>query len=425
MTSLTFLQARLVDPATGRDELSDLRVEDGLIADFGEGIAQNGDHVIDAGGAILAPAVIDLRAAIEPAFTPNGETLDSLAQAAAQGGVGTVVVSSTDATPIDTPEAVLALRSGARPMPVKLLIAGGATANLAGETLSEMGLMAESGAAFVSQGNRPIADAASFRNVLNYAAGFELWVASPARVTSLSSQAAATESEAAARYGLHVEPAMSERIAIDRDVAIAELTGGRLMIDRVSTREGLEAVSRAKKRGLEVCATVSIANLALNAVDADGLDPAFRLSPPLRSEEDRRALLSAIESGLIDAVVSDHTPMSADAKAQPFAEAAPGSISIETLLANMLRLVHEDELDLISALRPLTSGPADLLNLPQGRIDIGAPADLMLVDGDKPWVFDTESSRSLRQNAAWKGRRFQGQVLMTLIDGGIVYNQKG
>ena len=422
MTGITIRNARLVDPATGRDELASLRVENGLIAATGDGIEQDGDHLIEANGAILAPALIDLRAAIEPAFAPSGETLDSLARAAAAGGVGTMVIAPTRETPIDTPEAVSGLRSASLPLPVKTLIAGGATPGLAGEALAELGLMAECGAAFISQGNTPLANTATARQLFAYAAGFELWLAAPARDAALSSGTVATESEAAARAGLAVEPTASERLAIERDAVLAELTGARLMVDRVSTRDGLEALARARKRGIEVCATASIAHLALNAVDADGLDPAYRMTPPLRSEEDRRALVAAVESGMIDAVVSDHRPLSGDLKAQPFAEAAPGTIALENLLAAMLGLVHEDELDLVSALRPLTSGPADLLGLPQGRLEEGAPADLILIDGDAPWVLDTRDSRSARRNCAWQGRRFQGQVLMTMVDGCIIHN---
>ena len=425
MTAITIQNARIVDPATGRDELGSLRVENGLIADIGEGIAQDGDHIIDANGAILAPALIDLRAAIEPAFTPGGETLDSLARAAISSGVGTIVISPTAIMPIDQPETVTGLRSSTLPLPVRTLICAGATTGLQGKNLSEVGLMATSGAAMVSQGNFPIADTAALRNLLSYASGFELWVACPPRDTGLACGTVATESEAAARFGLNVEPTVSERMAIDRDATLAELTGARLMIDRVSTRDGVEAISRARKRGIEISATASIANLTLNAVDADGLDPAYRLTPPLRSEHDRRALVAAIESGLIDAVVSDHHPLDLDQKAQPFADAAPGSTSIETLLAAMLGLVHEEELDLVSALRPLTSGPAELLGLPQGRLEEGAPADLVLIDGDAPWVFDAKESASARKNSAWHNRRFQGRVLMTMVDGGIVYNLKG
>jgi len=425
MTNFTFRNARIVDPATGRDELGSLRIENGLIADIGEGIAQEDDHIIDANGAILAPALIDLRASIEPAFTPGGETLDSLARAAVSSGVGTIVVSPTMQMPIDQPETVTSLRSSTLPLPVRTLICAGATIGLNGETLSELGLMATSGAAMVSQGDYPISDTATLRNVLSYASGFELWLACPPRDPGLSRGAVATESEAAARYGLNVEPTVSERMAIDRDACLAELTGARLMIDRVSTRDGVEAIARARKRGIEISATISIANLTLNAVDADGLDPAFRLSPPLRSEEDRMAVVAAVESGLIDAVVSDHHPMDLDYKAQPFAEAAPGSTSIETVLAAMLGLVHEEELDLISALRPLTSGPAELLGLPQGRLEEGAPADLALIDGDAPWVFNTKDSASARRNSAWHNRRFQGRVLMTMVNGGIVHNLRG
>lgn len=425
MTAITIRNARVIDPATGRDELAGLRVENGLIADIGEGIARDEDHIIDAGGAILAPALIDLRAAIEPAFTPGGETLDSLARAAASSGIGTMVISPTSAMPIDQPETVTGLRAAALPLPVRTLICGGATIGLAGETLSELGLMATSGAAMVSQGDTPVSDTATLRNLLSYASGFELWVACPPRDPGLSRNTVATESEAAARFGLNVEPTVSERMAIDRDTSIAELTGARLMIDRVATHHGVEALARARKRGIEISATVSIASLVLNAVDADGLDPAFRLSPPLRHEDDRRALVAAIEGGLIDAVVSDHHPIDMDGKARPFADAASGSTSIETLLAAMLGLVHEEELDLVSALRPLTIGPAELLGLPQGRLAEGAPADLVLIDGDAPWVFDTKDSASARRNSAWHNRRFQGRVLMTMVDGGIVYNLKG
>ncbi|WP_420432101.1 dihydroorotase [Hyphobacterium sp.] len=422
MTAITFRNARIVDPASGHDALGCLRVVDGQIDDIGDGIEQDHDRVIEANGAILCPALIDLRAAIEPVFTPSGETLDTLAPSAAAGGIGTVVIAPTDTMPIDTPEAVAGLKSAALPNPVRILIAGGATQSLAGEHLAEIGLMAESGAVFVAQGDRPITDTTALRNLFNYAAGFELWIAVPARDPFLSSGTVATESEAAARNGLVTEPAAAERLAIDRLATLAELTGARLMIDRVSTAEGLDALARARQRGIEICATAAVSNLALNAVDADGLDPAYRLMPPLRSEADRRALVAAVASGQIDAVVSDHRPMSPDEKAQPFSEATPGSTGIEILLPALLRLVHEEELNLVDALRPLTAGPADLLGLSQGRLEAGAPADLVLIDGDAPWVYDAAAGRSARHNSTWQNRRFQGQVLMTIVNGGIVRN---
>jgi dihydroorotase len=224
--------------------------------------------------------------------------------------------------------------------------------------------------------------------------------------------------------GLPAEPAVSERIAIERDAALVELSGGRLFIDRLSTASGLEALRHARRRDLEIAATVAVAHLTLNEVDAGALDSAFRMTPPLRSESDRRALVEAVAAGEIDAVVSDHRPTPFDDKGEPFALAIAGTMAVETLLGAMLGLVHEGELDLVEALRPLTSGPADLMGLPQGRIAAGAPADLILIDGDAPWVCRPDTFRSARGNSAWAGRRFQGRVLQTIVGGVTVYTQK-
>jgi len=232
----------------------------------------------------------------------------------------------------------------------------------------------------------------------------------------------ALESDWSARMGLPAEPALSERIAIERDAALAELSGGKLMIDRLSTADGLAALRRARTRDQEIAATVAVAHLTLNEVDAGGLDSAFRMDPPLRAEADRRALVEAVTSGEIDAVVTDHRPTPFDDKGEPFALAIAGTMSLETALGAMLGLVHDGQLELIDALRVMTSGPADLLGLPQGRIAEGAPADLILIDGDKPWVCDPDRFHSARGNCAWAGRRFQGQVLQTLVGGVTIYN---
>lgn len=177
-------------------------------------------------------------------------------------------------------------------------------------------------------------------------------------------------------------------------------------------------------RDQEIAATVAVAHLTLNEVDAGALDSAFRMDPPLRSEADRRALVEAVANGDIDAVVTDHRPTPFDDKGEPFALAIAGTMSLETALGAMLGLVHDDELELIDALRVLTSGPADLLGLPQGRIAEGAPADLILIDGDQPWVCDPDAFHSARGNCAWAGRRFQGRVLQTLVGGVTIYNYR-
>ncbi|MCW5723859.1 MAG: amidohydrolase family protein [Maricaulaceae bacterium] len=415
--------ARLVDPASGFDGPGGVLVENGVIAAAGAQVtAQSveGAEIIDARGAILCPALIDLRAGVEPMFAPGGETPASLADAAAAGGVGTLVLGPCPATPFDAPEAVAALMREGERQPVNVLIAAGATRSLAGEAMAELGLMAECGGAFAACVN-PVADTLLMRRLMAYAAGFEMWLAARPSDAALKAGTAANEGDQAARMGLPAEPAISERIAIERDAALAELTGARLLIDRVSTAEGLAAAAAARRKGLETGVTAAIASLVFNEVDAGAFDAAMRLDPPLRAEDDRAALVEAVRGGLIDAVVSDHRPLPDEAKTAPFGEAAPGSTGVETLLAALLGLVHDGQLELIAALRAVTSGPADLLGLPQGRIAEGAPADLTLFDGDAPWVFRAADGRSARRNSAFEGRRLQGRVLLTAVDGAIIF----
>ena len=424
-TSLAIINARLIDPASGMDRHGGLLVEDGVIAQTGAEIDLDAaDEVIDAKGCILAPALIDLRAAKEPALTPDGETTATLAAGAAAGGIGTLVLAPNSRSPRDKADGFDGMTKGLGRHGVRILSACGATQGLDGEHMAEIGLMVRGGAVYAGQGDRPIADARTMRRLLAYTSQFDVWLSVRPADAALSADAVALESDWSARMGLPAEPAISERIAIERDTALAELTGGKLMIDRLSTQAGLDALRRARARDLEIAATAAIAHLTLNEVDAGGLDSAFRMDPPLRAESDRRALVQAVIDGEIDAVVSDHRPTPFDDKGEPFALAIPGTMGVETLLAAMLGLVHDGQIELIDALRVLTSGPADLLGLPQGRLALGAPADLVLIDGDKPWVCDPEDFQSARGNSAWAGRRFQGRVLQTIVGGVTIYNPK-
>lgn len=424
--SLAITNARLVDPASGFDGPGGVLIENGAIAQTGTDIDLTGaDEVIDAGGQILAPALIDLRCAKEPALTPDGETLSTLADAAAAGGFGTIVLAPNSHSPLDKADGFAGMSRGLAQYPVRIHSSAGATRGLNGSEMSEIGLMARGGAAYAGHGDIGIADTKTLRRVMSYTSQFDLWLSLRPADPALSAGAVATESDWASRMGLPAEPAMSERIAIERDASIAALTGGKLMIDRVSTAEGLAAIRQARKRDLDIATTCAIAHLTLNEVDAGALDSAFRMDPPLRLEEDRRALVEAVAAGEIDAIVSDHRPTPFDDKGEPFALAIPGTLALETLLGALLALVHEEDLSLIEALRPLTCGPADLLGLPQGRLASGAPADLVLIDGDKPWVCDPEAFRSPRGNSAWAKRRFSGRVTQTFVDGRSIYNYNG
>ena len=417
------INARLVDPASELDIHGGVLIENDLIAETGSDIDPGlADTVIDAKGCILAPALIDLRTAKEPSLTPDGETLATLAQGAAAGGIGTLVVAPNAITPMDKPESLTGLVRDAAAQPVRILTAGGATAGLSGESIAELGLQARAGAVYVSNGDHPVGNAQTMRRLLAYASHLDLWVSTRPADASLESGCVATESDWSARLGLPAEPAMSERIAIERDASLAELSGGKLMIDRITTETGLDALRHVRGRDIEIAATASIAHLTLNEIDAGDLDGAFRMVPPLRLESDRRALVDAVARGDIDAIVSDHRPTPYDDKAEPFAIAVPGTLAMEILLPALLGLVRDEELSLVQALKPVTSGPADLLNLPQGRIQSGAPADLVLVDGDRPWVCDPANFKSPRGNCAWADRRFQGVVLQTIMGGVTIYN---
>ncbi|MBR9826244.1 MAG: amidohydrolase family protein [Alphaproteobacteria bacterium] len=421
--SFAITNARLIDPASDHDAPGGVLVEDGLIAQVGDDIDLTGaDEVIDAGGKVLAPALIDLRCAKEAALTPDGETLPSLAASAAAGGFGSIVLAPNASAPLDKADGFAGMSRGFAHYPVRIYSAAGATRALAGTEMSELGLMARGGAVYAGHGDHTISDSKTLRRVMSYASQFDLWLALRPADPALSQGTVATESDWSSRFGLPAEPTISERIAIDRDASIAALTGGKLMIDRVSTREGLSAIRQARKRDLEIAATCAIAHMTLNEVDAGALDSAFRIDPPLRLEDDRRALVEAVADGEIDAIVSDHRPTPFDDKGEPFALAIAGTLSLETLLGALLGLVHEGELTLLQALRPLTCGPADLLGLPQGRLRAGAPADLVLIDGDKPWVCDPAEFRSPRGNSAWSRRRFSGQVTQTFVDGRRIHN---
>ncbi|MDF1768639.1 dihydroorotase [Maricaulis sp.] len=422
-TTRAIINARLVDPASGQDGPGGVLIEDGIIAQIGTELDLDAaDEVIDARGCILAPALIDLRCAKEPALTPDGETVDTLCASAMSGGFGTIVLAPNTRSPLDKADGFAGMSRGLAQRGVRVLSACGATQALAGEQMAEIGLMVRGGAVYAGCGDRPIADTRLMRRLLSYTSQFDVWLSCRPADSSLSADAVALESDWSARVGIPSEPAVSERIAIERDAALAELSGGKLMIDRLSTAAGLDALRHVRGRDLEIAATVAIAHLTLNEVDAGGLDSAFRMDPPLRSEADRQALVEAVISGEIDAVVSDHRPTPYDDKGEPFALAIAGTLSQETLLGAMLGLVHDDEISLLDALRVLTCGPADLLGLPQGRITVGAPADLILIDGDKPWVCQPDGFASARGNSAWSGRRFQGRVLQTIVAGDTLYN---
>ncbi|HEY2708341.1 MAG TPA: dihydroorotase [Caulobacteraceae bacterium] len=427
MTSpIAFVNARLVDPASAYDGPGALLVAEGVIADARREptlAGLSGDtRLVDCGGAMLAPGLIDLRVKTgEPGAEPK-ETLKSAARAAAAGGVTSIVVQPDTDPAVDDPSVVDFILRRARDIElVHVYPAGAATKGLAGKQMAELGLMREAGCVYVTDVDRPIVDSKVMRRLLAYAGGLGLLVAHRPADPWLSDGAAANESEFAGRMGLPAVPAAAETIMLERDAALVELTGARLLVDQISAASALQSLARAKARGLPMLATCSINHLTFNELDIGDYRTFWKLEPPLRDESDRQALVEAVVSGLVDIVVSAHAPAPPEDKRLPFEEAAPGSIGLETLLPALLALHHDGSAPLLRLIETVTLAPAKAIGLAAGRLAIGAPADLVLCDLNRPRVIDAATLTSKSKNSAFDGRRLQGEVLMTLVDGRVVY----
>ena len=397
MTALAILNARLLDPATDYDGPGALLIVDGVITEVIHGShasAPEGVEVLDAGGLCVAPGLIDIRVKTgEPGDEPK-ETLKSASLAAAAGGLTTIVVQPDTDPAIDDPAMIDHIqRRGAALGLVNVRAAGAATRARDGQRMAEIGLMDEAGALYFTDGDKVITNTRTLQRVMSYAAAFNALIACRPADPWLSEGAVATSGELATRLGLSGAPAIAERIQLERDLALVEQTGARFLVDQISTEGALETLARARGKGLEVAASVSINHLCFNELDIGDYRTFYRLDPPLRAESDRQALVEAVRDGLIDVITSAHAPAPAEDKRRPFSEAAPGAVGLETLLPAALTLHHEDGLDLLDVLRPLTSGPAALLGLDAGVLKVGAPADLVLFDPGAPIVIDAAALR--------------------------------
>jgi len=424
MSSQAIINARLLDPASDYDGPGSVVVEDGVIVRVERGsVAVSATEILDARGLCLSPGLIDIRVRTgEPGAEPK-ETLKSASLSAAAGGVTTVVIQPDTDPAVDDPAMVdFIQRRGAALNLVNVRAAGAATRARDGKRMAEIGLMHEAGALYFTDGDHVIADSRVLQRVMSYATAFNALIACRPADPWLTEGSVATSGELATRLGLSGAPAIAERIQLERDLALVEQTGVRFLVDQISTEAALEVLARARGRGLEVAASVSINHLCFNEIDIGDYRTFFRLEPPLRPESDRRALIEAVRDGLIEAITSAHTPAPAEDKRRPFAEAAPGAVGLETLLPAALSLHHEEGLDILDVLRPLTHGPSTLLGLEAGVLEAGAPADLILFDSGAPVIVDAATLRSKSKNSPFDGRRLQGRVEMTLVGGRVVFS---
>ena len=425
---LLFTNARVIDPATERDQRGDLLVRNGVIEDFGPDLAAGGGvpdaQVIDCGGQVLTAGLIDMRAFVGEPGAEHRETLKTASEAAAAGGVTTIICMPETNPVIDDPAIVDFVRRRARDTAiVNVHPMAALTKGLQGREMTEFGLLGEAGAVAFTDGARSVTNAQVMRRALTYARDFGALICHHVEDPDLVGDGVMNEGERAARLGLHGVPREAETVMLERDVRLVRLTGGRYHAAMISCADSAEIVSRAREAGLPITCGVSINNLTLNENDIGDYRTFLKLSPPLRHEEDRQAVIDALANGVIDVIVSDHNPQDVETKRLPFAEAADGAVGLETLLSAALRLVHSERIALPKLLRALSTRPAELLGLPGGRIVRGAPADLIVFDPDAPYVLDKRQLRSRSKNTPFDEARLEGRVAMTIVGGKVVFDR--
>ncbi len=418
-----YVNARLIDPASGLDAPGGLLSEDGLIADFGSGLFADGApenaETIDCRGRVLAPGLVDMRVRLRD---PGHEHREATVSAAA-GGITTIIVLPDTDPVIDSVALVefIGRRAGEAGL-INIYPMAALTQGLEGKEITEMGLMSEAGAVAFGDGISSIDDSLVMRRALSYASSFGLLIVQRPEDNSLASDGVMNEGEIATRLGLAGIPNAAETICLERDIRLLELTGGRYHASLLSTADSVDVVRRAKARGLNVTCDTAPPYFALNEIAVGDYRTFARLSPPLRCEEDRRAVVEGIEDGTIDAIVSDHAPHHQDSKRQPFAQAESGAVGLETLLAVALDLTRESSLSLSGMLGKVTCVPADILGLDTGRLRKGAAADLVIFDADAPWKIDADQLLSKSKNTPFDGKLTQGRVVRSVISGHTVFH---
>lgn len=428
MRPLLVENARIVDPASDFDGLGSLLVEDGKIAAIVPGPAdagRSGDR-IDAKGLVLAPGLIDMRVFTGEPGREYRETLQSAGEAAAAGGV-TSFVAMPDTMPVIDDGALVdyVLRRAAATCKVNVLPAAAITKGLNGEEITEFGLLKEAGAVCFSDGRRSVQSSALLRAAFTYAANFDMPVVHHVADSGLAGDGVMNEGVFATVLGLKGIPAEAETVPLARDLQLAALTGVRYHAAQISTGRSVAIMMNEKQRAKNVTCGVSINNLSLNENDVGSYRTFFKLSPPLRSEDDRRAIVEGLKTGIIDVIHSDHDPQDTEVKRQPFAEASDGAIGLETLLSAALRLVHSGDVELMTVLRAMTQRPAEILGVPSGRLTIGAPADFILFDLDYPWQVKETELHSRSRNTSFEGARLAGKVVATYVAGRKVFELQG
>ena len=420
-----FVNARILDPASGMDEPGALLVEDGRITDLGATLFKDGVpegiKSVDCQGNCLAPGLVDMRVQLREPGEEHKETIGSASVAAAAGGVTTMVALPNTEPVVDDVAGVEFVARRAREVKLgKIFTYGSVTVGLQGEQITEFGLLSEYGAVGFTDGVKAIPSAQVMRRALSYARTFDKVILQHPEEPALAS-GVMNGGELATRLGLTGIPSVAEVMMVERDLRLVELTGGRYHASHVSTAAALEALRQAKAKGLSVTCDTAPHYFVLNENAVGDYRTFAKVSPPLRSEEDRRAVVEALKDGTIDAIASDHAPHDQESKRLPFSAAEPGIVGLESLLGLSLELYHGGHLTLIQLLTKLTVGPSDLLGLGAGRLAKGAPADLIIFDPDAPGIIDPDNFLSKSKNSPFEGHPVEGKVLKTVVDGRVIF----
>jgi len=409
--------AKVIDPVAETISDGEVMFEDGIIIP-----KQAADETFDCQGQYISPGLIDLGVKVGEPGERHKESYKSAGAAAAAGGVTTIITRPDTNPAIDTPEVLEFIRRRAQEVcPVNVFHMVALTKERAGREMTEIGFLKDAGAVAFTDFTNVVKNSKILMRALSYAKSLDALVIGHPQDPDLSDETSATSGKFASLRGLPSVTPLAERMALDRDMALVELTGVQYHFDQITTARSIPALERAKKNGHKITAGTSIHHLTLNEFDIADYRSFFKLNPPLRSENDRLAIINAVNSGVIDVISSFHTPQDEESKRLPFETAAAGAVGLETLLPASLQLFHNQSVSLEKLIKTMTLNPALLLGLPSGRITPGAPADLIIFDADIPFILDRETLKSKSKNTPFDGHKLQGKVRRTIVAGKTIF----
>lgn len=423
MSRILLRGGRVLDPAADRDEVADLRIEEGRVVEIGPGLDALGAEVIDAAGCWVAPGFVDLHTHLREPGQEYKEDIASGGRAAAAGGFTTVVCMANTHPVNDDPSVTDFIQDRARQdSPVRVHPVAAATRGLEGKVMTEMAALVDAGAVAFSDDGHTIMDSGVMRRVFEYSRLVGKPVIVHAEDRTLVRDGVVNEGPVSTRLGLPGNPAAAESVHVARDLTLAELTGAHLHVAHVSTAAGVDLIRAARNRGLHVTAEVTPHHLTLTDEAALGYDTNAKVAPPLRGAADVQACREALVDGTIDAIATDHAPHAVHEKEVEFCAAPPGLIGLETAFGVVMDLVRSQELTPLQLVARLATNPASIIGRSVGRLEIGGPADVVLLDPERPWTYDPAKGFSKSRNSPWAGQTLTGRPVATIVEGRLVYH---